>query len=247
MRVALFVTCLVDQFRPSIAEATVDILERCGCTVEFDARQTCCGQPAFNAGHHQEATPVCRRAVDILDRQLDEGCEAIVTPSGSCASMFRHAVDLLDGDDAVRAARVAASTNELSRFLVRRLELTDLGASWNGRVTWHDACHGLRDFGIRDEPRTLLENVSGLDLVESRTADRCCGFGGTFSVKQPRISAAMCDDKIDDIDRLGVDAVASSDVSCLMQIEGRLESRGSHVRGIHLAELLASREPERLP
>jgi L-lactate dehydrogenase complex protein LldE len=249
MRVALFVTCLVDQFRPATAEATVRVLEQAGCHVEFDPGQTCCGQPAFNAGLRPEALPVCRRTIDRLACQLDDGCDAIVSPSGSCVSMFRHAVELLSaaGDDeaAEAAARVAGASMELGAFLVRRLGVTDLGASWPGRVTWHDACHGLRELGIRDEPRQLLASVAGLELVESRTCDRCCGFGGTFSVDLPGVSTGMADDKIDELETLGIDAVVSGDASCLMQLEGRLEARGSRIRGLHLAEVLAAREPVR--
>ncbi len=251
MRVALFVTCLVDQFRPATAEATVAVLEQAGCRVEYDPGQTCCGQPAFNAGIRQEAAPVCRRTIDRLARQLDDGCEVIVSPSGSCVSMFRHAVELLStsGDDegAETAARVAGASMELGSFLVRRLGVTDLGASWPGRVAWHDACHGLRELGIRDEPRRLLAAVAGLSLIESRTCDRCCGFGGTFSVDLPGVSTGMADDKIDELETLGIDAVVSGDASCLMQLEGRLDARGSRIRTLHLAEVLAAREPNRHP
>ena len=248
MRVALFVTCLVDQFRPSTAEATVEVLERCGCTIDYDPGQTCCGQPAFNPGLHRQAAPVCTRTIHRLDRQLDAGCDVIVAPSGSCIAMFRHAVGLLqregDPQDAEAAARVAGCAMELGSFLVRRLDRVDLDASWFGRVAWHDACHGLRELGIRDEPRRLLTEVRGLELIESSTCDRCCGFGGTFSVDLPGISTGMTDDKIDELETLGIDAVVSSDVSCLMQLEGRLEARGSRIRGVHLAEILAARESD---
>ena len=249
MRVALFVTCLVDQFRPAAAEATVTVLEHAGCRVEFDPGQTCCGQPAFNAGIRSAALPVCRRTIDRLARQLDDGCEVIVSPSGSCVAMFRHAVELLSsaGDDAgaEAAARVAGASMELGAFLVLRLGVTDLGASWPGRVAWHDACHGLRELGIRDEPRRLLAAVAGLELVESATCDRCCGFGGTFSVDLLGVSTGMADDKIDELETLGIDAVVSGDASCLMQLEGRLEDRGSRIRAVHLAEILAARDVRR--
>lgn len=248
MRVALFVTCLVDQFRPSTAEATVEVLERCGCTIDYDPGQTCCGQPAFNPGLQRQATPVCIRTIHRLDAQLDAGCEVIVAPSGSCIAMFRHAVELLhrEGDqrDAEAAARVAGSAMELGSFLVRRLQPERLEASWFGRVAWHDACHGLRELGIQDEPRRLLAAVRGLEMVESETCDRCCGFGGTFSVDLPGISVGMADDKIDELETLGIDAVVSSDVSCLMQLEGRLEARKSRIRGLHLAEVLAAQETD---
>ena len=246
MRVALFVTCLVDQFRPTTAEASVRILEDSGCIVDYDSDQTCCGQPAFNPGIHDQALPVCRRTIHRLADQLDEGCEAIVAPSGSCVAMFRHAVELLhkegSEEDAEAAARVAGASMELASFLVRRLGREDLGATWFGKVAWHDACHGLRELGIHDEPRRLLSAVQGLELIESATCDRCCGFGGTFSVDLPGISTGMADDKIDELESLGIDAVVSGDTSCLMQLEGRLEARGSRIRGVHIAEILASRE-----
>jgi L-lactate dehydrogenase complex protein LldE len=244
MRIAFFASCLVDQFRPSAAMSAVEVLERSGCEVRFDERQTCCGQPAFNSGHRKEATSVCQRAITLLHDQLEnDKCEAIVCPSGSCASMLKHASTLLTGKDAERARHVADHVHEFGAFLVDVLKVDDLGASWKGRVSWHDACHGLRELCIRDQPRQLLEQVRGLELVEAESCDRCCGFGGTFSVSMPGISLAMADEKIDELESLSIDAVAASDASCLMQIEGRLRERGSRIRGIHLAEILAAREP----
>ena len=243
MKVGFFASCLVDQFRPAAGLACVEVLEHCGCEVLFDHRQTCCGQPAFNAGHHREAKAVCSRAVGLLHEQLqDDGCEAIVCPSGSCTAMLHHAAELLDDAEEARAAEVAARTHELSAFLVDVLGVEDLQASWQGSVSWHDACHGLRDLGIRDQPRALLARVRGLTLVEAGTCERCCGFGGTFSATLPGISVSMADEKIDELETLGIDAIASSDASCLMQMEGRLKVRGSRIRSIHLAELLASRD-----
>ncbi len=244
MRVQLFVTCLVDQFRPSVGEATVEILERCGCTVEFDDRQTCCGQPAFNSGHHEEARAVAARTIDLLAEWLDQGGDAIVCPSGSCSAMIAHSPKLL-ADDPVRcekARRVAASTWELTQFLVDEMKIDDLESSWKGTITLHDACHGLRELGIRDQPRRLLEKVRGLEVKECAGCDRCCGFGGTFSVNYPLISGAMADDKIEEIDASGVDAVVSGDISCLMQLEGRLQATNSRVKALHLAQLLAERD-----
>ncbi|MEE2907941.1 MAG: (Fe-S)-binding protein [Planctomycetota bacterium] len=245
MKIAFFASCLIDQFRPSAGLAAVEVLERCGCEVVFDQRQTCCGQPAFNSGFKSEARSVCSRAVKLLDEQLEQqGCEAIVCPSGSCAAMLHHAVQLLGGAEAQMAQRVAARVYELGAFLVDVLGCTDLEAAWSGRVTWHDACHGLRDLGIRDQPRQLLSKVRGLELVEAKTCDRCCGFGGTFSVSMPGISLAMADEKLDELETLGVEAVVSGDASCLMQLEGRLRERGSSIKGLHLAEILASRESD---
>jgi L-lactate dehydrogenase complex protein LldE len=239
MRVSLFVTCLVDQLWPSVGTSTVEVLRRAGCRVDFDERQTCCGQPAFNSGYRDEARTLARRFVAIF-----EGAEAIVSPSGSCTAMTRHFRELFADDDAMRerALAVASRTHELGSFLVNVLGVDDVGASFRGRVTWHDACHALRDLNIRDEPRRLLRNVRGVELVELANADACCGFGGTFSVKYPEISVAILDEKIAAIERADVRAVVAADASCLMQIEGRLTRTGASARVVHLAEVLASRE-----
>ena len=238
MRVSLFATCLVDQLWPSVGVSTVEVLRRAGCEVDFDARQTCCGQPAYNSGYHGEARGVARGLLDLYD-----DVEALVVPSGSCAAMIHHLPDLFEGDEALcgRARSLASRTHELGSFLVNVLGIDDLGARFDGRVTWHDACHGLRDLGIKDEPRRLLGRVQGCELVECSTCDSCCGFGGTFSVKQPEISVAMLDWKLSAVETTEVDAVVSGDVSCLMQIGGRLSHRRSKIRTLHLAEVLASR------
>ncbi len=238
MKVSLFVTCLVDQLWPRIARATVTVLERAGCEVVFDERQTCCGQPAFNAGWRDEARSVVRAFLDVY-----EGVDAIVMPSGSCAAMTHHMAGLFDAADPLhaRAERVAARTHDLASFLVHTLGVTELGARFEGRVTWHDACHGLRELGVRDEPRRLLAGVEGLELVEAERRETCCGFGGTFSVKFPELSVAMVDRKLEELGTLGVDAVVSGDASCLMQLGGRLEHTRQPVRALHLAEVLASR------
>ena len=239
MKVAFFVTCLVDQMWSSIGVSSVEVLRRVGCEVEFDKRQTCCAQPAFNTGYLDEARQVARRFIQLFE---ESDAEAIVSPSGSCAAMVHHYPQLFAGDPhwLPRARAVAAKTHELSSFLIRVLEIEDVGASWNGRLTWHDACHGLRDLNIRNEPRTLIRNVRGAEFVEMDHADACCGFGGTFSVKYPEISVAILDQKIDAIERANVQAVVSADASCLMQIGGRLSRKGSKVRVMHLAELLAT-------
>ncbi|HEV8140015.1 MAG TPA: (Fe-S)-binding protein [Pyrinomonadaceae bacterium] len=238
MRVGLFVTCLVDQMWSSIGTSTVDVLRRAGCTVEFDERQTCCGQPAFNTGYRAEARRVAQRFIELCE---ESKAEAIVSPSGSCTAMVHHYPSLFAVDDKwrARAQRVAKRTFELSSFLVRVLKTEDVGARFAGRITWHDACHGLRDLNIRDEPRRLLKNVREAEFVELENADVCCGFGGTFSVKYPEISVAILEQKIDAIQTSAVDAVISGDASCLMQIGGRLSRTGSKVRVMHLAELLA--------
>jgi L-lactate dehydrogenase complex protein LldE len=168
--------------------------------------------------------------------------EAMVCPSGSCTAMVHHMIELFPDDPEwrVRAQKVAARTFELSSFLVRVMKVEDVGARWRGRLTWHDACHGLRDLNIRNEPRRLIRNVREAEFVELDNADACCGFGGTFSVKYPEISVAILDQKIEAIERAGVQAVVSADASCLMQIGGRLSRKGLKVRPMHLAELLAA-------
>lgn len=239
MRVALFVTCLVDQLWPSVGTSSVEVLRRVGCEVTFDERQTCCGQPAFNTGYREPARDLARRFIELYE---SVPAEAIVAPSGSCTAMIHHYEDLFedDRDWRERARAVAARTHELSAFLVHVLGVEDVGASFSGRVAWHDACHALRDLGIKGEPRRLLAHVRGAELVELPNAEACCGFGGTFSVKYPEVSVAIVDHKVDAIEEAGIDAIVSADSSCLMQIGGRLSRRGSRARVMHLAEVLAS-------
>jgi len=240
MRVSLFVTCLVDQLWPEVGVAAVEVLRRVGCEVGFEPGQTCCGQPAFNSGYRAQARQVAQAFVETFERSA---CDAIVAPSGSCAAMVHHMGELF-GDAPEwreRARALDAKTWELGAFLVDVLGIDDVGARFEGRVTWHDACHGLRDLGIREGPRRLLGKVRGVELVEAPGADSCCGFGGTFSVKYPEISVAMLDQKLQALELRDVDAIASGDVGCLMQIGGRLARRRSPIRALHLAELLASR------
>ena len=239
MKVSLFVTCLVDQMWSSIGTSCVEVLRRAGCEVEFDERQTCCGQPAFNTGYRDEARRVAQRFIEVFE---ENKAQAIVSPSGSCTAMVHHFTELFSEDPAwrERAGAVAGRTYELSSFLIRVLQVEDVGASWRGKLTWHDACHGLRDLNLKSEPRRLIRNVRGAEFVEIENAESCCGFGGTFSVKYPEISVAILDQKIEAIKASGVDAVISGDASCLMQIGGRLSRLGSRVKVMHLAELLAS-------
>lgn len=239
MKIALFVTCLVDQLWPSVAVSAVEVLRRAGCEVEFDERQTCCGQPAFNTGYRNEARQLAEAFVRVFEQSK---ADFIVSPSGSCTAMVHHFKELFDDEEwRKRASAVAGRAYEMSAFLVRVLKVEDLGARFDGRVTWHDACHGLRDLGLHSEPRRLIKNVRGAELVEMVDADACCGFGGTFSVKYPEISVAILDRKIEALERARVIAVVSADARFLMQIGGRLSRRGSEVRVMHIAELLASR------
>lgn len=240
MRVSIFVTCLVDQIRPEVGVAAVRVLRRAGCDVTFRAAQTCCGQPALNSGYVDEARSVARA---LIATYADEKADAIVVPSGSCTAMIRHLPDLFESaEEKARAASIAERTHEFMTFLVRHLGRLDLGASWRGKATWHDACHGLRDLGISDEPRSLMARIRGLELIEAKRAQTCCGFGGTFSVKYPELSVAMADEKLDEMETLGVRAVVSGDVSCLMHLGGRLARRKSKVQALHIAELLAAQE-----
>lgn len=241
MKVSLFITCLVDQLYPNVGVSMVEVLRRIGCEVIFDQRQTCCGQPAFNTGYRREAQKFARRFIEIFE---SSDADAIVAPSGSCTAMVKHFHDLFQDDEGwrERSENIAAKTHELAGFLVNVLKIVDVDARTSGRYTWHDACHGLRELQLRDEPRVLLKNVKGLEFVEMTNADVCCGFGGTFSVKYPEISSGILDNKIESIERASVDAVVSGDASCLMQIGGRLSRLGSKVKTMHLAEVLALQE-----
>ena len=237
--VSLFVTCLVDQFYPEVGEAVVKTLRHTGVQVDFPWGQTCCGQPAFNSGYQAEAQAAARHFLEVFGRS-----EWIVAPSGSCATMVRvFYAELFRGDPELLAVAktVASRTYELSEFLVRVMGVTDLGGRLPEptRVTYHDACHGLRELGIRAEPRALLASIQGLELVEMADPGACCGFGGTFSVKYPEISAAILQDKLDQLHQTEADLVVAADSSCLMQIGGGLSRQGSSTRPIHLAELLA--------
>src|SRR5882724_1028009 len=235
--VSLFITCLVDQFFPNVGEATVKVLRQAGCEVTFDERQTCCGQPTFNTGYREEARALAQRFIKIF-----ESAEYIVAPSGSCTAMVRNFYPELFIDDPEwhkRALAVAAKTYELSEFLIKVCGIENLGATCEANVTYHDACHLLRELRQREEPRRLIRAVDGIELIEADNCDTCCGFGGTFSVKFPEISGAMLNDKIKGIQRTGADVVVADDSSCLMQIAGGLSRQGVNVKTMHLAELLA--------
>ncbi|HZS47303.1 MAG TPA: (Fe-S)-binding protein [Blastocatellia bacterium] len=242
--VSLFVTCLVDQFFPNVGEATVQVLKRASCEVTFDNRQTCCGQPAFNTGYREEARVLAKRFIEIF-----EPAEYIVAPSGSCTAMVRNFYPELFTDEPEwheRAKSVGAKTFELAEFLTKVLGIETTGALYNGKVTYHDACHLLRELRQRNEPRRLINSVEGVELVEAENCDTCCGFGGTFSVKYPEISGAMLNDKIKGIEQTGAEIVVADDCSCLMQIAGGLSRQGIKIRTMHLAELLAQNPNNRL-
>jgi L-lactate dehydrogenase complex protein LldE len=238
-RVSLFVTCVVDQLFPKVGMAMADVLERLGYRVDFPEDQTCCGQPAFNTGYRDEARQVARHFLKVFGH-----AEYIVVPSGSCTSMIAHHFhDLFPAEPDALAAAHALTPRvwEFSQFLLEVARVDDVGARLEDVVTYHDSCHALREFGIREGPRRLLANVRGLELREMDSAEECCGFGGTFSVKLPEISGGMARTKIDSIVRTGAKTVVSVDSSCLMQIQGALSRAELPVRTMHLAEVLASR------
>src|SRR5215470_12890017 len=240
MRVALFVSCLADTLFPQAGRATVALLERLGHRVDFPRAQTCCGQMHVNTGYQRQAMPLIRRFADTF-----AGYEAIVVPSGSCAGSVRHQHAMVArrfGDDelAGRAADVAARTFELSAFLTDVLGLDDVGAHYPHRVTYHPTCHSLRLLRVGDRPLRLLRHVDGIDLVELPDADGCCGFGGTFAVKNADVSVAMLADKMRNILATRAEACVAGDSSCLMHIGGGLSRLNTGMRTVHLAEVLAS-------
>ncbi|TWT87171.1 Lactate utilization protein A [Pseudobythopirellula maris] len=215
-----------------------DVLERLGCTVDYPESQTCCGQPAFNCGYQEEAAKVADHFLRCFSQS-----EQVVVPSGSCAAMVKHFYkDLFrDTPREAEATRIGERTHEFSQFLVHQMGASDVGAKLPGRATFHDGCHGLRELGVKSEPRLLLEQVDGLELVEMTEAETCCGFGGTFSVKFPQVSTSMVEVKTESIEATGAEYVVSNDPSCLMQIQGYLTRQKKKPKCMHLAEVLASR------
>jgi len=235
LKVSLFIPCFVDQMAPEVGMDVVRVLERIGCEVEFREEQTCCGQPAFNSGYWNDARPLAERFVKVF-----RGAETVVCPSGSCTTMVRNFYpELLAGTMREEAASLGKRVFEFSEFLVRVARVTDVGAVFPHRVAFHDACHGLRELHIQNEPRELLRRVRGIDFVEMPNSQECCGFGGTFAVKFDMISAAMGETKVGNAEASGAEYLASIDPSCLMHIDGILRRRKSSVRTIHLASILA--------
>lgn len=235
MVVQLFVTCLVDGFAPQVGRATVAVLESNGQKVEFPVDQTCCGQPALNAGVRDDARAMAAHTVAVLDKT--EG--PIVLPSGSCADMMIHRYPelLSSGPEAAAAKRVAIRVRELTQFLVDDLAI-EVQATGTGTVTVHKSCHGLRGLGIETEIETLLDGVEGVERCELEAADECCGFGGLFSIEMPEVSSAILDTKLDNVIASGAETVVGGDVSCLMHIGGGLHRRGSEIQTRHVVELL---------
>jgi L-lactate dehydrogenase complex protein LldE len=237
MRVGLFVTCLVDLMRPGIGMAALELLERAGCEVVVPRTQTCCGQPGWNSGERRSARALAEKLLAEF-----EGCEHVVVPSGSCAGMMRVHYPVLFDDDAWlkgRAERLAARTRELSDFLVNVLGIRSVPGRFEGTVTYHDSCAGLRELGVKRQPRELLALVPGLAVREMPSSEVCCGFGGTFAAKYGDISSEIAAKKCRHIRDTGADAVVLGDLGCMLNIEGRLRSDGDlKTRVLHFAEVL---------
>jgi L-lactate dehydrogenase complex protein LldE len=236
------VTCLADVFYPEVGEKIVHLLRGLGVTVDFPAGQTCCGLPLFNSGYHADAAAVARRTIAIF-----RDAEEVVVPSGSCAWMVKHEYPGLMTDPADRTAaeRLAGRTHELSQFLVKRLGVRRFRSAVGGRLTYHDSCHLLRGLHETESPRALLRELAGSEFVELPGGDECCGFGGSFAVRLPEVSTAILDKKLANVEATGADAVVACDAGCLMQMRGGLSRRGSRVRALHLAEVLAPEDEPR--
>jgi len=236
--VSLFIQCLVDTLYPEVAEAMVRVLRRLGLSITCPTDQTCCGQPAFNSGYRRQARAAARHFIEVF-----EDSQIIVCPSGSCVNMVRHHYAELFANDPQwlqRALALSSRTYEFSEYLVDVMGIEELGARFEGRVTYHDSCHLLRGIGVREQPRRLLHRISGADFIEMRDSDYCCGFGGSFAVKYSEISNAMVTDKVKNIMDTGADVVVGCDMGCLMNIQGKLSRLGSAIKVMHIAQLLDS-------
>ncbi|QTA91606.1 (Fe-S)-binding protein [Desulfonema magnum] len=237
--ITLFIQCIIDGMYPEVGEAMVQIFQKLGVSMTCPTDQTCCGQPAFNSGYRKEAREAAKRFIRIF-----ENAELIVCPSGSCVNMVRHHYPELFHDDPKwlrRSEQISSTTYEFTEYLVDVLGVEDVGASYRGKITYHDSCHLLRGIGVREQPRKLIRNVRGTEFTEMKDSDRCCGFGGAFSVKYPEISTAMAEDKVKNITDSGADVVVGCDMGCLMNIQGMLSRKESSVRVMHIAQLLALR------
>ncbi|WP_373088169.1 (Fe-S)-binding protein [Sneathiella sp.] len=235
--VALFVTCLVDLNRPSVAFAAIKLLEQAGCTIMVPEAQTCCGQPAYNSGDKKSAKEIATQVIRAF-----KGYDYVVAPSGSCAGMIRHHYPELFKDDdtmMVEVTELSARTYELTSFLQDVLGFTPENVRLEKSLTYHDSCSSLREMKVREQPRAMLGAVAGLDVREAADSEACCGFGGTFCLKYSEISASMVDTKIDNLLATGADMLAAGDLGCLMNIAGRLQRRGADMKVVHVAEILA--------
>lgn len=237
MKVQLFVPCFVDQLYPQTAFNMIRILEKAGCTVSYNADQTCCGQPAFNAGFWDDAREVCSKFISDFDLT-----QPIVTPSASCAGFVRNYFSKLFKDSSLHheAGSISKNIFELTEFLVQKLNVTSFGAKLDGKATYHDSCAGLRECRIKNEPRILLTNVAGLEIDEMEDVETCCGFGGTFAVKFEPISIAMGEQKVDHAIATGAQYLISTDLSCLMHLQGYIDQKQYSLKTMHIADVLVS-------
>lgn len=238
MKVSLFVTCLVDMFQSGAGKATVELLERLGCELDFPESQVCCGQPAYNSGYVKESKEAMKNMITTFEHS-----EYVVTPSGSCGTMFKEYPHVFKGDPVwePKAQALADKTYELTQFIVDVLKVEDVGAKLNGKATYHTSCHMTRLLGVKEAPFKLLSNVEGLEFEALPNAHNCCGFGGTFSVKMGQISEQMVDEKVQCTVDTGADYLIGADCGCLMNIGGRMERKGKPVKVMHIAEVLNSR------
>ncbi|HEY0677448.1 MAG TPA: (Fe-S)-binding protein [Chitinophagaceae bacterium] len=236
MNVQLFIPCFVDQLYPATAFNMIRVLEKVGCTVSYNEQQTCCGQPAFNAGFRSESKEVCAKFIKDFS-----GTDYIVAPSASCVGFVRNYFPMIFDNSSVHndVKALQARTFEFSEFLVNVLKVDKLGATLNAKATYHDSCAGLRECRIKQEPRRLLANVKGLEIVEMNDVETCCGFGGTFAVKFEPISISMADQKVTNALQTGADHIISTDISCLMHIQGYINHKGLKMQTMHLADVLA--------
>ncbi len=237
-KASVFISCLVDNFFPEVGEATVKVLSNMRFEIEFPENQTCCGQPAFNSGHREEAKKVACHFLDVFGGQ---DCP-IVCPSGSCVSMVKHYYRELFRDNPekfTRAGKISSRIYEFSEFVFNERRNIHSESVYRGKVTFHDSCHALRELGISSEPRDIIRSLDGVDLVEMDMSDACCGFGGTFSIKYPEVSKSMLEEKVNSIINSGADAVISTDMGCLMNIRGLVSRKKLPVKVLHLSELLA--------
>ncbi len=234
--VGLFITCLADLYRPEIGFATIKLLEQAGCKVDVPAQQTCCGQPAFNTGDFKTSAEIARQTIEAFD-----GFHYVVAPSGSCISMLHHYPELFDDKDPwkKRAEELKARAYEITSFLVDVLKTELSASSFKGSVTYHDSCSGLRELGIKAQPRQLLAQVEGVELKEMEESETCCGFGGTFCVKYPDISNRMVSNKTQNIVDAGAKTLLGGDLGCLLNMAGKLQREGHAVEVRHVVEILA--------
>ena len=238
MKVTLFATCLVDMFQSDVGKATVELLERLGCEIDFPQTQVCCGQPAYNSGYVKESKDAMKKMIDTF-----EHAEYIVCPSGSCAYMFHEYQHVFKGDQIwePKAKKLADKTYELTQFIIEVLKVENVGACLEGKATYHTSCHMTRLLGVQKAPMTLLSKVKGLEFVELPGKEQCCGFGGTFSVKMAQISEQMVDEKVRHVEETDAEYVIGADAGCLMNIGGRINRQGKPIKVMHIAEILNSR------